>query len=194
MTTVITAICTECGKIQKSGKLSCCSRGGSWFGHCGSIGNAHFSHAWYEGVRVCKARQFRTELEMQQHASQPKSNSSSDGISVDTKSREVSSTAYAFVSTSTNISATGPEAALIKLLAGPSIVSRLNLKVIANQTVGTKTNGTINKEIPNTINCTSTKATPIYWSANESLNTRGREKLSLIFIHINIIVVIFCWH
>ena len=62
MTTIIDSICPECGIIKKSGKMSCCGRGGSWFGNCGSVGNANFDHTWHGGITVCKARQFGTAL------------------------------------------------------------------------------------------------------------------------------------
>ena len=54
--TTITPVCRKCGTIRKSGKSSCCGRGGSWFRNCGSAGNAKNSHTWYEGIQVCKAR------------------------------------------------------------------------------------------------------------------------------------------
>ena len=50
-------VCLTCGIITKSGKLSCCARGGSWFGKCGATGNAQVQHTWSEGIQVCKARQ-----------------------------------------------------------------------------------------------------------------------------------------
>ena len=58
--------CRECGTIEKSGKLNCCARGGSWFGKCGSTANANVGHTWYEGVQACKARQFQAVLGQQQ--------------------------------------------------------------------------------------------------------------------------------
>ena len=36
--------------------MSCCGRGGSWFGNCGSAGNTKLGHTWYEGLHSCKAR------------------------------------------------------------------------------------------------------------------------------------------
>ena len=55
-TTTVTAIgpiCFKCGTIKKSGKLSCCARGGSWFKNCGDAGDSKFEHTWAEGVRAC---------------------------------------------------------------------------------------------------------------------------------------------
>ena len=48
-------VCPKCGITGKSGKLSCCGRGGSWFGNCGSAGEAKLDHKWSEGVEACKA-------------------------------------------------------------------------------------------------------------------------------------------
>ena len=49
-------VCPKCGTMEKSGKLSCCGRGGSWFRHCGASGSAKLTRTWYEGIRVCKPR------------------------------------------------------------------------------------------------------------------------------------------
>ena len=46
-------VCPKCGTVKKSGKMSCCGRGGSWFRKCGSFGN---THTWYEGIQICKTR------------------------------------------------------------------------------------------------------------------------------------------
>ena len=55
-TTVAVSVCPRCGLIGKSGKRSCCGRGGSWFRHCGGGGHAKPLHAWHEGIQACKAR------------------------------------------------------------------------------------------------------------------------------------------
>ena len=56
MMTSISSVCPKCGTMEKSGKNSCCGRGGSWFRNCGSAGNMQLRHTWYEGIRVCKTR------------------------------------------------------------------------------------------------------------------------------------------
>ena len=43
--------CLKCG-TTKAGKPSCCGRGGTWVGKCGS--DANFDHTWDEGMEVCK--------------------------------------------------------------------------------------------------------------------------------------------
>ena len=55
-TTIAVSVCSRCGAIEKSGKISCCGRGGSWFRNCGSVGNTKLHHTWYEGIQACKAR------------------------------------------------------------------------------------------------------------------------------------------
>ena len=55
-TAIAVSVCPRCGTINKSGKNSCCGRGGSWFGNCGSAGNAKLRHTWHEGIRACKSR------------------------------------------------------------------------------------------------------------------------------------------
>ena len=56
-TTPVSSICQECGIMHKSGKLSCCGRGGSWYGQCRRAGDENLGKTWYEGVRICKALQ-----------------------------------------------------------------------------------------------------------------------------------------
>ena len=47
--------CPKCGTTKKSGKHSCCARGGAWFKNCGDAGDKKFGHTWAEGTQVCKA-------------------------------------------------------------------------------------------------------------------------------------------
>ena len=48
--------CPKCGTIKKSGKHSCCARGGAWFKSCGDVGSTKFDHTWVEGIQTCKNR------------------------------------------------------------------------------------------------------------------------------------------
>ena len=43
--------CPKCGTIKKTGKLSCCAPGGSWFKNCGNPGDKKYS--WSDGMQVC---------------------------------------------------------------------------------------------------------------------------------------------
>ena len=62
-------MCRKCGSIAKSGKISCCGRGGSWFRKCGSAGHPNLDHTWYEGIQACKARsQSKTAIDQQSNA------------------------------------------------------------------------------------------------------------------------------
>ena len=45
--------CPKCATARKSGKLSCCARGGAWFKKCGDVGDANFEYTWTEGFRAC---------------------------------------------------------------------------------------------------------------------------------------------
>ena len=42
--------------IKKSGKRSCCGRGGSWFKNCGTAVDANVEHTWVEGFLACNIR------------------------------------------------------------------------------------------------------------------------------------------
>ena len=104
MTTMTTSrsACPDCGILDKSGKASCCGRGGSWFRNCGSAGNTKFRYTWYEGVLSCKTRPQLKEISSWQSntAQKPKS---SHGINI------VNATATEnFVFTPANISAPIP--------------------------------------------------------------------------------------
>ena len=54
MATRIPPACPKCAAIKKSGKLSCCAPGGTWFENCGTSGNSNTHHTWVEGVKACK--------------------------------------------------------------------------------------------------------------------------------------------
>ena len=62
----IVAACLKCGAIEKTGKLSCCARGGSWFGNCGGADNAKREHTWHEGLQACTSRQSKVAIAQQQ--------------------------------------------------------------------------------------------------------------------------------
>ena len=85
----ITSVCPECGTMKKSGKRTCCGSGGSWFGKCGSAGNANIGHTWYEGIRACEAQQSKAVISHQLHVLLPKSNVLSDNVSMRVDSKAV---------------------------------------------------------------------------------------------------------
>ena len=70
-TTNTVSVCPRCVTIAKSGKNSCCGRGGSWFKTCGGTGTKKNHHTWYEGIKVCKVRsQSKTAVGQQLNAAQ----------------------------------------------------------------------------------------------------------------------------
>ena len=46
--------CPKCRALKKSGKYSCCARGGAWFKNCGDADDTQFDHTWAEGIESCK--------------------------------------------------------------------------------------------------------------------------------------------
>ena len=52
---VTSSACSKCGTVKKSGKHSCCARGGAWFKKCGDVGDKNVDHTWAEGVQACKS-------------------------------------------------------------------------------------------------------------------------------------------
>ena len=57
--TPVNSICSKCGSLKRSGKRSCCARGGAWFKNCGDAGDTQFDHTWAEGMKACKSRLWR---------------------------------------------------------------------------------------------------------------------------------------
>ena len=76
MTTTSRSVCPTCGTIERSGKSSCCGRGGSWFRNCGSAGNTKLRQTWYEGILACKTRAQLKTVRAQQLKFAQQSNSS----------------------------------------------------------------------------------------------------------------------
>ena len=52
----VSPVCTKCGTFRKSGKRSCCARGGTWYENCGDDGDTDFDHTWTEGKTACKSK------------------------------------------------------------------------------------------------------------------------------------------
>ena len=60
--------------------MSCCGRGASWFGNCGSAGDTKRGHTWHEGIQACKARtQLKTVIGQQLNGAQQEKNGSMNG-------------------------------------------------------------------------------------------------------------------
>ena len=63
--TQCTPFSPECSRCVPSPRgLTCCRRGGSWFGKCGNSAinprNINFQHTWDEGLQVCAITTTRT--------------------------------------------------------------------------------------------------------------------------------------
>ena len=101
-TMIIVSICPRCGTISKSGKMSCCGRGGSWFNICGGAGNRKLHHTWSEGIQACNARsQSKTGIGEELNVGRQQVNDVSQGSAVITAANTF---ALASVNTSTLIS------------------------------------------------------------------------------------------
>ena len=101
---ITVSVCPRCGTIEKSGKMSCCGRGGSWFDKCGSAGNAKNHHTWSEGIQACKARsQSKVVIGQRLDFAQQKGIDSFQGVGM-TKYKAVIPATKMFVFTSFNTS------------------------------------------------------------------------------------------
>ena len=54
--TANTLTCPKCGTFAKSGRVSCCAPGGTWYKKCGGASNKNVDHMWSEGVDACKRK------------------------------------------------------------------------------------------------------------------------------------------
>ena len=98
----VQSVCHKCGTIEKSGRNSCCGRGGSWFKNCRSAGDAKLRHTWYEGIQVCSTRSQSKRARGRQ--SNPAQRFNSSGGVATRNSKAVMTTAQAFVFTPVNTS------------------------------------------------------------------------------------------
>ena len=207
--------CPKCGIIEKSGRLSCCGRGGSWFDNCGSVASIGPDYTWYEGVRACKARQFQTAVDQQQHAYHPNIHAFSGDASMGLNSKVVFVAPHAFRSTPVNTSTPLLGAASISVPPNTSIIApvrKLTSKAIgttppwfihtpvlapnpttprANEPIFPQANWTIIKSMPSGL---TDMSIPTYQaSASSSITAREYEKLMPVIIQISMKVIIFCW-
>merc|ERR1712032_1777544 len=103
-TTITVSVCPRCGTIAKSGKPSCCGRGGYWFRNCGSGGNTKHPHTWYDGIQACKAlSQSKRVIGKQLNLAKQKEVGSSQGADMDTY-KAVTMATKTFTFTSVNSS------------------------------------------------------------------------------------------
>ena len=125
MTTTTSVLCPKCGIIKKSGKRSCCGRGGSWFGNCGSAGNTKLHHTWYGGAQACKTMtESNAFIGQKLHGVQHKKNGSVDDAG------RVNSTTLASANTPKPIAGTLPMIKSVNMSANVSI----NMSIITTST------------------------------------------------------------
>ena len=103
-TTIAVSVCPSCGTIARSGKSSCCGRGGSWFKNCGGTGKKELHHTWYEGIQACKVRsQSKAVVGQKSNSVQQKHTDSSQGTAM-ANYKEVVPSAKMFAFTPVNAS------------------------------------------------------------------------------------------
>ena len=88
--TTIIGACSKCGEVTDSGKSSCCTPGGDWFGDCGGDGdfNGNYSHTWSEGIEACSDSH---QMNAVQHQQTHEKHVYMDAIAIDAASRVSSS-------------------------------------------------------------------------------------------------------
>ena len=174
-TTIAVSVCPRCGTIEKSGKKSCCGRGGSWFRNCGGVGNTKLHHSWYEGIQACKARsQSKTVVGQQLNGAQQRGIDSSQGDGmVNSKTVIVATETFTFtpVNTSTpTLDTTSP----VSSSYTPDDVS------ITTSAVALMIN-------------TSTNTHSTHSSASKAITTHGYENLLKITIHVIHVLIVVFW-
>ena len=152
---IISLACPKCGVINKSGRISCCGRGGSWFGNCGAAGKVKLDYKWSEGIEACKARsQFTKVIGQQLHGSQYKSNySSNDTARVNSKA--VTTALSTFTSTPGNkptpmldkMLGSQSNSASIDISTAKSIRTPINTSMLIPALIGTKKCSVITKTV-----------------------------------------------
>ena len=87
------SVCSKCATIGRSGKSSCCGRGGSWFGNCGNAGDTTVEHRWYEGLQVCRTGSGQESIVAEEmNSSDGVGNETSEAVILATTKFEVNST------------------------------------------------------------------------------------------------------
>ena len=46
-------VCSQCARVKRTSRYSCCARGGAWFNNCGGS-DSSFDHTWSEGLQACR--------------------------------------------------------------------------------------------------------------------------------------------
>ena len=102
-------VCLQCGTIKRSGKLSCCGRGGSWFGNCGAAGTAKLRYKWSDGIQACKAQsQSKVVIGQELHGAQDEGGRSSDDTDESQSRASIAAPNATIISAHTNMSMPAP--------------------------------------------------------------------------------------
>ena len=220
--TPISAACPKCGIIKKSGKMSCCGRGGSWFGNCGNVGDMKFARTWHEGIWTCKTRQFQAVLDQQLHAFQSKQNAFSSNGSVRMDSKAVISYAHIVVVTrdSKLIAQSGTTASAIATNASIIVPARIpiayhtgigNSRVVTERTTAvthnlvsvltpkpTQAQNNLTMSKPTTLRIVQSMNSMAFSlhtsSAITSIHVQDRANLLRVVVRISITHAIAYWH
>ena len=108
-TTIIGLVCPQCGITKRSGKLSCCGRGGSWFGNCGAAGTAKLRYKWSDGIQACKAQsQSKVVIGQELHGAQDEGGRSSDDTDESQSRASIAAPNATIISAHTNMSMPAP--------------------------------------------------------------------------------------
>ena len=203
---------------KKYGIRSCCGRGGSWFGNCGSAGDANLGYTWYEGIRACEAQQVQTAVGQYLRVSQSKRNISFDDAVVGLDSNAVIVAAHISVSTPANMSTPLPVTTQTRTLPARTLMAsdRSTTYKAIGATIATMMHTPVStlkpepKKVPDnlTINLlanpaivpsmasASTNMSTKTWhhkSAGKTLTVRECEKLLHLIIIIGTIFGFVCW-
>ena len=174
-TTITVSVCPRCGTIARSGKLSCCGRGGSWFDNCGGVGNTKLQHTWYEGIQACKTRtQSKTVIGQQLNVVQPKDTPQGAGVG-NSKAAVIAAATTTFAFTSVNTSRRMPDTT--------SIVTA---------TYYAPDNMSITTSAHTLMTNTATKiwmTSSTHTSASTSIITQGCVNLLKVIVHVNLLFI-----
>ena len=185
-TMTVSSVCPKCGTIAKSGKMSCCGRGGSWFKNCGGAGNGNtrLHHTWYEGIQSCTARtQSRTADGQQGNAAQRKRIGYFYGADK-ANSTGLITAAKSFTFSPANIFI------LTSIPATESIISTSRNRLVSTSTVHATL--TINSKGIYGVSMPVSMSTPTsnIRSSSTSVTVQGFEKLLNVTLHISVLIII----
>ena len=173
---IISTICPKCGTMKMSGKVSCCGRGGSWFGLCGSAGKTQLRHTWHEGIQACKTRaQSRIVMGEQSNAAQQLNNLNGTAMA---NSNAVITAAKTFTLTSANTPISMPSTTAIVASAANASINVSDSRSIEHYT-GNAVTTIIARSVKMTTPTTS------FMPTNMAINTSARMSFTNTLAHMS---------